>query len=448
MACPDSSTPTPTPPPATWADHTTDAKEAFALEFPVHVGVDTGKEFHRLVARGPSGRRTPAFHVEVDRAGFDAADTFLTTTFPGIPRARMLVALELAGSYGMTFAAYLHGRGYRVVSMLAAVTKKHKETEDNSPRKDDNKDARQICKLVSHGFFVGLPVLDEFAAELRVLTTERHRLTREETGLKNRLQSSLDLVWPEFRRYFGGQKVKKVWLHKKTPVAVLKRWPTATDLAAAPPAMVWKLIKHVSRNHIPAERVRALIQAARSSVALQTASAARRAEVERQLARWGLLQEQMATIDARLETLVAQHPGAGALRTIPEVGLVCAATLLAELGTPESFLAPRQVLKLGGMNLAGRSSGISIKGRVKQTKRGRPMLRRELYLLAGRWCQRRGLYRPQYEAMRAAGMKKPSVLCAIARKLVPMLLHIVQTGEPFDKARWLAARAQPTAKAA
>jgi hypothetical protein len=34
------------------------------------------------------------------------------------------------------------------------------------------------------------------------------------------------------------------------------------------------------------------------------------------------------------------------------------------------------------------------------------------------------------------GGSKVSAVCAIARKLVPMLLHIMQTAEPFDGTRW------------
>jgi hypothetical protein len=128
---------------------------------------------------------------------------------------------------------------------------------------------------------------------------------------------------------------------------------------------------------------------------------------------------------------------------MPEVSVVCAATLLAELGTPETFQSARQVLKLAGMNLAGRSSGMSVRGRVKQTKRGRPLLRRELFLLAGRWCQRRGLARPLYEAMRTRGLSKTAAVCAVARKLVPVVLHILKTGVAFDEARWLASHGLP-----
>jgi hypothetical protein len=73
------------------------------------------------------------------------------------------------------------------------------------------------------------------------------------------------------------------------------------------------------------------------------------------------------------------------------------------------------------------------------------MLRRELYLLAGRWVHpTRGLYLAQYEAMLARnGHRKTKAVCAIARKLVPMLLAVAQSGEPFDRERWLADRRRP-----
>ena len=59
-------------------------KYLYARSFPVHVGVDTAKKFHMLVARGPDGHRTKAQRVLVSRQGFDAADAHLTTLFPEI----------------------------------------------------------------------------------------------------------------------------------------------------------------------------------------------------------------------------------------------------------------------------------------------------------------------------------------------------------------------------
>jgi transposase len=166
----------------------------------------------------------------------------------------------------------------------------------------------------------------------------------------------------------------------------------------------------------------------------------RRLEITNLLTRWALVPEQLNDLDGRIAGLVEQCPEARVLLTVPEVSATCAATLVAELGTPADFQHPRQVLKLAGMNLVERSSA-SVHGRKRQSKRGRPMLRRQLFLLAGRWCQARGLYRPEYLALLARnGGLKTKAVCAIARKLVPLLLALVQSGEAFDEDRWRAQR--------
>src|SRR5487761_2134873 len=403
---------------------------ACADRFAVLVGVDCGRTFHKLVARGHDGRRHQAVRVDVNRVGFDAALTYLRRTFPGLRPAEMLVGIEFAGHYGATFAQFLRQQGYAIVTVLSSVTKKLREVEDNSPRKDDAKDAGQICQLVSDGLFVGHAVLSDVVTHMRGLSTERLRLGVKETRLRNRLRASVDLAFPEVLEAFAP-------LRNRTPLAIVARWPLAQDLAAASPRSVHAQLRLSSQNHIGRERTKQLSADARTSIALLDAAPARRAEIQRMVARRAFLMEQMAACEAELAELVEAHAGAKALLTLPGIGVVVAAALVSEIGTPETFLSPRQVLKLAGMNLAGKSSGTSVRGRIRQTKRGRPLLRRQLFLLAGRWCQSRGLYRDYYLAYVARnGGSKIKGLAAVARKLVPLVLHIIQTGEPFDAARW------------
>ncbi len=412
---------------------TPDEKLAYARSFPVHVGIDTGKRFHVLVARGPDGRRTKPHKVLVSRAGFDALIVQFRTWFPTLAPGQMLVGLEFAGHHGFTFAHYLARAGFPVVNVLPLHTKRLKEVEDNSPLKTDAKDAALICKLVGDGIFVRFPFLAAPYAELRVLTTQRHRLTVEAVRFKNRLQGLLDLAWPECLSVLGT-------LRKATPRAVLARWPLPQDLLAASPRTVARAIHTASRGHVGAERIRALRQSAIDTVALPSAAPERRLELQHLLARWQLVQDQVAVLDERIAALVANCPEARLLTTIPEVSATCAATLVAELGTPADYQHPRQVLKLAGMNLVEKSSA-SVRGRKRQSKRGRPMLRRQLFLLAGRWCQARGRYRQDYEALLARnGGLKTKAVSAIARKLVPLLLRVMQSGQPFDEARWTAGR--------
>jgi len=416
---------------------TPDEKAAYARQFPVHVGVDTAKRFHVLVAMGPDGRRSKPFTVLVSRAGFAAAHAHLQSLFPGVAPGQMLVGLEFAGHHGFTFARFLADQGYPVVNVLPAHTNRAKELEDNSPLKTDAKDAAQIARLVSLGIFVRFPFLQTPYVELRLLSVQRHRLTVEATRFKNRLQGLLDLAWPEFLGQFSG-------LHKRTPLAILERWPLPAEFVAAAPQTRWRHIKAASRGHVSKERVTTLVTSARETIALTQATPERRLEITQLLARWALVREQLREVEARIAALVEQCPEATVLLTVPEIGAACAATIVAELGTPADFQHPRQVLKLAGMNLTGRQSG-QTEGRRRQSKRGRPMLRRQLFLLAGRWCQPRGLYRPEYEALRARGVPGTKAVCSLARKLVPLLLRLMQTSQPFDESRWRAHRRQTAA---
>ena len=417
------------PPPAKWEGFSLDVREAFAGAFDVHVGIDIGKEFHWWVATRPGGSRTRAVKLYVGRAEFTALDDQLTALYPDVPRHGMLVGVEPAGNYGDTLEAFLKEKGYRVVRVLPSVTKRFKEAEDNSPRKDDKKDAAQVCKLVGQGYFVESITHDEYHVTLRILASEYHRLTKEHTALKNGLISALDTGFTELLPSFSD-------IDKKTVQAILQRWPLAQDFAAVPLEEVYSLVKKVSRNQVKEAEIRALHETARTSVALRTAPKARRAQIARYLERRAIVVAQRDAVEARLGELVAQHPGATALLTIPEVNVGCAGILLAEIGDPTTFKVGEQVIKLAGMNLARSTSGISVRGRVRQTKRGRPMLRRQFFLLAGRWCLKRGMYRALYEKMLARGMPKPKAVCAIARKLAPLILAILKSGEAFDADRW------------
>lgn len=411
---------------------TPDEKISYARSFTAHVGVDTGKISHALVVSGVDGKRSKPLTVPVGRAGFDAADAHILRLLPSeTPRAKVLVGLEFAGQYGYTFAHDLAQRGYPVVTILPAVTKRMKEIEDNSPLKTDAKDASLIARLTSEGKFVRFPLLDPTYAALRYLAMNRHRLSVEAVRYKNRLTGLLDLGWPEFLPVFKDN------LMAMTPQALLARWPLPEDLLAASPRTVVRTVRVASNGQLKLDRIRALLHSARTTVGLKTGAHERRREILQILDRLALVREQMAEVELWLDAAVSECAPARALATVPEVGVVCAATIVSELGMPDDYEHPRQVLKLAGMNLIEKSSGL-LRGRKRQSKRGRPLLRRQLYLLAGRWCRAdRGAYRAYYDALvaRNGGLRTKAV-CAVARKLVPMLLAVAQSGEPFDRARW------------
>jgi transposase len=155
------------------------------------------------------------------------------------------------------------------------------------------------------------------------------------------------------------------------------------------------------------------------------------------LARWDAIDQQLAEIDDALQAIVRADHRFAVLLTIPEVAERTAAILIAEIGDVANYESPRQVLKMAGLGLARSQSGTTILGPVRITKRGRPALRRELFMLAGRCCKPAGILRARHEAMLARnGKRRIKAITALSRGLVPLVFHILKTGEAFDLARW------------
>src|SRR5690606_25592711 len=82
------------------------------------------------------------------KASRRAAAAILAAAGPGATPPKVLVGIEFAGTYGFTFAHFLHQQGFPVVSVLPAHTKKWKEVVHNQNLKTDAKDDVGITDLV------------------------------------------------------------------------------------------------------------------------------------------------------------------------------------------------------------------------------------------------------------------------------------------------------------
>jgi len=337
-------------------------KRRRAMRAGAYVGVDAGKFEHTLVVRNKDGEDSKPYPFKTTRAGFDGAVAFIQKTVPGVAADQVLIGIEFAGSYGFTLAHYLHQWGFDVVSVLPAHTKRQKEITHNQSLKTDAKDAAAIVDLVSQGKFVSFPFLHSVYADLRYLVSAREHVTVLRNAAITRLKSILDVVFPEFERIF-------VQVDKKTPLALLKAYPGPRALLEAKKPRVIALFRKTSRNHLGAERYEELVSAARTTLALPGAQLALCREIPLIIDRIELFTAQIAELKARMIASLEEAPEAEFLLTIPGVNAVTAATFLGSIGDPRAYESSGQVLKVAGLSLVERSSGL-LKGKRSVSRRG------------------------------------------------------------------------------
>ncbi len=175
---------------------------------------------------------------------------------------------------------------------------------------------------------------------------------------------------------------------------------------------------------------------------MQESGARRRAE--RLYQQLDLLQPLRRQARQELVTEGGKHPGAAGLRTIPFLGPVRVAVLIATVGTPHRFRTKRQLWAYAGLGIQTRISGeYQLAGdRVQRTKRRlgvrglnrnhNPELKQLFKSMATEASTRPGPWRDWFNAKVAQGMVPAMARLTLARKLTAITLAVWKKGRKYD----------------
>jgi len=120
------------------------------------------------------------------------------------------------------------------------------------------------------------------------------------------------------------------------------------------------------------------------------------------------------------------------LRSIPGVGKVSAATLVATIGDIHRFSQPEKLVAYIGLDSRVHQSGTSINGKGYISKRGNRYLRYILFNAAFIAKRRNPDLKRYFEKKVKEGKHYFSALCAVERKLVHLIYAVWMRGTPFE----------------
>ena len=387
----------------------------------VVVGIDVAKRRHVAAIRFPDGSTIKPFSFENDREGFERLMSRVERACFERGVCGALFALEATGHYGHALQQYLLAGGRSVIGVNPAHTKRAKELLDGSPEKSDSKDAIIIADLAAHGRGRPVTQLEGVYAELRRLGKLREQLTTE--------------VFPEL--------VGLVYdVTCPTVRTLLTKFPTALDIARRQYRLIRRLLRKWSIGHYDEERCRQIHEASKRSVGVREGLEAIRLQMRLTLSSLRSVESQLSAVEKAQTEALWRVPYAEQLLTIPEIGAVTVATILGETGDLRQYRSAEALIKLAGLNLYSLSSG-TFHGRTRITRRGRPLLRRIIFLAALR-MGKQGRPLAQFHDRLLERLAKPQIAVACSRKLLRMMFAIVRDGTVYQPDR-LAAPAEAVA---
>lgn len=140
---------------------------------------------------------------------------------------------------------------------------------------------------------------------------------------------------------------------------------------------------------------------------------------------------EMAIIEEKMSDYVPQTQEL--LRSIPGIGKLSAAALVAYIGDINRFSSPEKLTAYLGLDCRVHQSGSSINGKGYLTKRGNSYLRTMLFNAAFIARQHNPELKMYFEKKVGEGKHYYSALCAVERKLVHIVYAVWTRGTPFEK---------------
>jgi transposase len=120
------------------------------------------------------------------------------------------------------------------------------------------------------------------------------------------------------------------------------------------------------------------------------------------------------------------------LASIPGIGKVTIAAILAELDDMGKFHHVRELVAFIGLAPKETLSGSSIKGKPRLCKIGHVRLRKALYMPALVSIQCNPVMIAFYNRLKEKGKNGKVIVCAIMRKLVHIIFGILKSGKKYD----------------
>lgn len=383
----------------------------------ISVGIDIAKEIHWITAIDAVGV------VLIDRKLLNtptdiAALADQLTALGGAIR----IGLDVMGGIAGLAEAMLAAAGFNLVHVPGMAVNRARQGTVGGENKSDPRDARTIADQVrTRSDLRQIEPATEIDLEIRLLVGRRRDLVEAQTQRLSRMHDLLVGIFPGLEACLD--------LKTKGPLHLLSKFVTPAELRTAGKK---RLVRHLQAAgglpNIEALTDRALTAAAEQAIAVpaerMTARLIRELAAEALASRTRLIE-----LDRELEALLDRHPDAALIRSLPGMGVVLSAELIAEAGNLSRFRSADALASAAGMAPILRQSGRS--RFLRRPNGGNKGLKRVFYQSA--FCSLgHDDSRAFYDRKRREGKRHHQAVIALARRRVNVLWAVVQNRTPFQ----------------
>jgi transposase len=404
-------------------------------------GIDVGKFFSEMAVLSPSNEVVARMRIHHDSNADVKRAIRLLRKMEKDFASRPFVVMESTGHYHKILFHSLCKAGFEVSVTNPIQTDSIKNIGIRKV-KNDKVDARKIALLHRFQELKSTNIPNEDIECLRSLCRQYYKLNDELTVYKNRLTGIIDQVMLNFKDVFPNA-------FSKAAIAVLEKYPTSEHILKASKGDLVSLIRENSRKSLEwsTAKYELLVSKAREFAPLSINNPSNVAMMGVYISMIKTLDENLTKILKAIRQLITEDMAKDTpmlsltlelLQSIPGIGLLTAATILAEVGDFSAFSKPGKLVAYFGIDPSVMQSGEFIGTRNKMSKRGSKLLRRVLFTVALANIRTKRDKKPcnpvmmEFYKRKCQSKPKKVALGAVMRKLVCIIFAVLRDRKPFE----------------
>lgn len=336
----------------------------------------------------------------------------------------ILIGMEDTGHYHFALLQYLLTKEFNVALINPKTTDLNRRL-NGGITKNDKLDTLNICDLLSSNKQdkpYRITLIDKFDLyEQKQLTRQHHVLKEEINVLSNRLQKSIDLVFPEYNTLFKS-KYGNVYMK------ILKEFGGACSITKADIRTVRKCFDITGRGQrisLTAEKLKAT---AKESIGID--SFAEEMQIKHLVRQIELLNDQIKEIDKKIEEFSVENNSP--ILTIPGISHFSGTSILAELGGVCNYSKPSKIIKAAGVAPYHYESSQFEAKHSAIAKSGSKYLRKTLYQIILPVIKYNPVFKKYYDLKKSQGKSHRCAQGHCIRKLLRIIYHLETTGHQFN----------------
>ena len=384
------------------------------------VGIDIGKNHHEASIVSPEGKQIGrSLRFATTHKG---ADSLMSFIFKNIGNSPCVFGMEATGHYWYPIYSFLKAKGYTIY-VINPIQSDSLRKMYIRQTKNDSIDSFLIAEVIRFGQFGTTSMADENILAMRQLCRYRDSVISSRTEIKLRIGTIMEQIFPEYEKLFSS-----LWV--STSMGILEKYLTPENIENAPIDELFEIIKDKSHNKLTMKKAISIREAASDTFGIKIAQDAFSFQLKQLIDRMNFLDKQIEALDCQILEYYEKFDCY--LHTIPGIGMIAAATILAEIGDINRFKSSSALVAFAGIDPTVRQSGEFSSTHNHMSKRGSPYLRHAIFLAATTCSFHNSPLNAYYKKKREQGKHHLTATGAVARKLTTVIYAVLRDGKPYE----------------